>query len=680
MSKLLNYNHYDKVTFGDLSLNGDASFNNDVFVNNNLVTNNDIQCNNRLFILGDASLNNDVYVKETFIVDGDASLNANLRVSNDATLNQRLFIVGDASLNSDLYIKEMLLVDGDASLNANLKVSNDATLNDRLFVSGDASFNNDVFISNNLVTTNDIQCNNRLFILGDVSWNPNNLANDCIPSTAVIGGAGGSSSFSQNGDDIYFNNGNVGIGTTSPVGKMQIQYDQSALPTGQNTGSLDGTLILTNNHVNTAGSYGANIKFASRWSSTESGSNALPLEFGAIVGYNTNDHNFGGGLTFWTHPNSNSVLAERMRITEDGNVGIGTTSPDQKLHTTGRVQAGEMVLGDLPRAGGSWAGLYHTRIHDDTYNVGYHTNAYCLMTGENGNLLLNCVTTTNGTAGIYLQANASTKMTVLSSGYVGIGNTAPGALLSVGDDSDSIPFIQGSYNSSYPPLLNVRDDSYADAGSIAHFSRGTSYFQMYSQSFSHKRGNGDMFLMYTSSGNVYIGNGTRSTYIKFGTNSTITSNPTTINSDDRIKYNETDISNCLGIVRQLSAPQRYERFIPKEENDQIQAFPTDSSWNEVKSNDDIHYYDEIGFIAQEIQQIPELSFSVRGEEYDASGNATPLTLDYGNIHNITTGAVKELDAIVQQQQSTITALETENATLKTQVADILARLSALENN
>ena len=40
-------------------------------------------------------------------------------------------------------------------------------------------------------------------------------------------------------------------------------------------------------------------------------------------------------------------------------------------------------------------------------------------------------------------------------------------------------------------------------------------------------------------------------------------------------------------------------------------------------------------------------------------------LDYGNIHNITTGAVKELDAIVQQQQITITALE--------------ARISALEN-
>ena len=184
MSRVLDFMRYDKLTFRDLSLNGDASFNNNVFVSNDLVT------NNRLFILGDVSLNNDIYVKETFITDGDASLNADLRVSNDTTLQQRLFVSEDVSLNSDLFIKEMLLVDGDASLNTNLKVSNDATLNDRLFVSGDASFNNNVFVSNDLLTNNDIRCNNRLFVLGDVSWNPNNLPNDCIPSTAIIGGVG----------------------------------------------------------------------------------------------------------------------------------------------------------------------------------------------------------------------------------------------------------------------------------------------------------------------------------------------------------------------------------------------------------------------------------------------------------------------------------------------------------
>lgn len=347
--------------------------------------------------------------------------------------------------------------------------------------------------------------------------------------------------------------------------------------------------------------------------------------------------NLGGFSSQWNDSGSDIYFSS-------GNVGIGTSTPAHLLHLSN--DSGATYLHMTCRDSGS-SGSNGFSIVQTADNHIYFTQR------QNAEM-------------IFSTQNTQRMRITGSNGYVGIGNTAPAALLSVGDDSDHIPFIQGSYNSSYPPLLNVRDDTYNDAGSIAHFSRGASYFQMYSQSFSHKRGSGDMFLMYTSSGNIFIGNASRSKYIKFGTDSTITTvGVDSINSDDRIKYNETDISNCLGIVRQLHAPQRYEKFIPKEENDQIQAFPTDASWNDVKSNDDIHYCDEIGFIAQDIQQIPELSFSVRGQEYDASGNATPLSLEYQNIHNITTGAVKELDAIVQQQQTLIALLE--------------ARISALEN-
>ena len=324
MSKRLNLHQYGKVTLQDLSLNGDASFNNDVFISNNLVTNNDILCNNRLFILGDISLNSNIYVQETFIVDGDASLNANLLVSNDTTLNKRLFVSDDVSLNKrlfvsddvslngDLYIKEMLLVNNDASLNANLKVSNDATLNNRLFVSNDASFNNDVFISNNLVTNNDIQCNNRLFVLGDVSWNPNNLADDCIPSTAIIGGAGGSSSFSANGDDIYYNNGNVGIGTTSPDVPFEVIGNQNI--TNPNQSDLQNVIAkFTANDVAgvVVGSINGNTPY--------------------IADCNGSSQN-STGLRFLTNSTT------RMTISTAGNIGIGTTSPTYTMDIRGDLK------------------------------------------------------------------------------------------------------------------------------------------------------------------------------------------------------------------------------------------------------------------------------------------------------------------------------------------------------
>jgi hypothetical protein len=42
-----------------------------------------------------------------------------------------------------------------------------------------------------------------------------------------------------------------------------------------------------------------------------------------------------GRITFWTTPDNSGTLQERMRITNNGNVGIGTTTPGAKLEVTG---------------------------------------------------------------------------------------------------------------------------------------------------------------------------------------------------------------------------------------------------------------------------------------------------------------------------------------------------------
>ena len=81
-------------------------------------------------------------------------------------------------------------------------------------------------------------------------------------------------------------------------------------------------------------------------------------------------------------------------------------------------------------------------------------------------------------------------------------------------------------------------------------------------------------------------------------------------SDDRIKYNETDITDPLALINQLK-PQKYEKItkIPEKIGTWI---PTDEEWENEKDN--YTHSLEFGFVAQDVRKIPELAFLVSGEE------------------------------------------------------------------
>jgi hypothetical protein len=114
--------------------------------------------------------------------------------------------------------------------------------------------------------------------------------------------------------------GNVGIGTTSPGRILEVyssntnQTAQVIVSSGTNTKAYLGT--FSNSLYLTAGG-----TFNGSWSTD--GSNAV----GAIViGANNND----SSIAFQTN-NTNAAPQNRMFINNAGNVGIGTTSPNNKL-------------------------------------------------------------------------------------------------------------------------------------------------------------------------------------------------------------------------------------------------------------------------------------------------------------------------------------------------------------
>ena len=166
-----------------------------------------------------------------------------------------------------------------------------------------------------------------------------------------------------------------------------------------------------------------------------------------------------------------------------------------------------------------------------------------------------------------------------------------------------------------------------------------------------------------NNGNILVNNG------NISASGTISSN-----SDDRIKYNETTIEDCLeklGNMRTL----HYEKIIDIQYNSGI-WIPTDDEWEQQKDN--FSWNNEIGLIAQDIKDISGCESIVSGSEYDQSGNQTPLSINYNAITALCVGAIKEEKVKREQLQGEVDTLNGEVSDLKTQIASLMTRLAALE--
>ena len=222
-----------------------------------------------------------------------------------------------------------------------------------------------------------------------------------IAETVTQGGLGGE--WTRNGLNIYYSGGNVGIGTTSPGAKLEINGTTMINPTltaGNNGGLWFGKNGTVQGYIG-GGDFAVNA---------------------------INDTDFGisgatdGDLVFGTTTSSGGTDHERMRITSIGRVGIGNTNPSTSLEVRGAVNS-------------------QFRLSRDSSSA----TQYCEISGGASIMKFKSVSSTPTSAAhsvfLFISDDGTDeleRMRIDSSGNVGIGVTDPRFRLDIADSATMV--------------------------------------------------------------------------------------------------------------------------------------------------------------------------------------------------------------------------------------------------
>ena len=275
--------------------------------------------------------------------------------------------------------------------------------------------------------------------------------------------------FEIEGSEIarFKTNGNFGIGTTNPAGKLEIKASTNAgtIKFKQPDGSAPfvsataGTAMVFQTYTGTdkaaiyvdnSGNFtigGADIHL----DGVVSGDRFKVLNGGALTSPSIQLDDTTGDESGLYLPATNNIgiitdRLERVRIDESGNVGIGTTNPSSLLSV---VDSGGTGLEFIPQDTNNRNIIFSYKRSASTYK-------------QLDVVASDFKFTTNG---------ADTRMVILNGGNVGIGTTSPTATLDIKGDGAEIYLKSADY--SVARIIPRGTGSNLDKGLLSLFDAGT---------------------------------------------------------------------------------------------------------------------------------------------------------------------------------------------------------------
>ncbi|MBN4066157.1 hypothetical protein JYT51_02385 [Candidatus Amoebophilus asiaticus] len=197
-------------------------------------------------------------------------------------------------------------------------------------------------------------------------------------------------------DNTFPTTGNVGIGTTTPTSQLMVSRDSQGTASQLKLNTVGGVSNGNYSGIDfTQGSAGSTYMAAMR---------------------HYFDDNGRGALTFWTRDNTTGYpISEKMRLDRDGKLGIGTSSPQAKLH----VASGSTYLVSNPNQPNTNNNVFSGHIFFNRFGNDSNPYAYIQAGNENRQVKAGFVFRTCPSTG-YQDA-----MVISPNGDVGIGTTNP---------------------------------------------------------------------------------------------------------------------------------------------------------------------------------------------------------------------------------------------------------------
>ena len=247
--------------------------------------------------------------------------------------------------------------------------------------------------------------------------------------------SGAANQWSQSGGNVYRTTGNVGIGTTNPTyGDTNLTTNNWSVLTVAATPTVAAgaaALTLANQKVTpAAGDRVGAVHFVNTNNGSQLYSGFINVSLTGSGGAN----GFGGEMGFFTKADNSTSSLQRMIITNSGNVGIGTTTPQGSLHVkTASPQInspGEGIfLGKSVNAGNLDYQLQLTTAGGGTPHIDISRGTNTDFDGRIASYADNQLS--------FGTASGGAQVLTINGGNVGIGTTTPTTQFVINNDTGS---------------------------------------------------------------------------------------------------------------------------------------------------------------------------------------------------------------------------------------------------